>query len=186
MHDRLPPSAWVARFLAGVPAGGRVLDVACGAGRHVALALDRGFVVTGVDRDLGEARRRLGGRPGLELVEADLEDGRPFPFPPGSFDAVVVTNYLWRPLLSAIVSAVKPSGVLIYETFAIGHSRLGRPTNPDFLLRPGELVEASTPALAVIAYEHVRLTGPDRIVARIAAVGPEHGWLVEGAPTAPG
>lgn len=168
MHDRLPPSAWVARFLVGVPAGGHVLDVACGAGRHVALALDRGFVVTGVDRDLGEARRRLGGRPGLELVEADLEDGRPFPFPPGSFDAVVVTNYLWRPLLPALVAGVAPGGWLLYETFALGNESVGRPSNPAFLLRPGELLAAAA-GLRTVAYEDGFLTGPDRFVQRIAA-----------------
>lgn len=183
MRDKLQPSPWIERFLAGVAAGGRVLDVACGGGRHLQLGLERGLAMVGVDRD-HSAARRLAGEPRLELVEADLEDGRSFPFAAGSFDGVIVTNYLWRPILPAIVAAVAPAGVLIYETFAIGNARFGKPSNPEFLLRPGELIEAVHPALTVVAYEHVRLAEPDRIVQRVAAVGPAHPWLSDGAPVA--
>lgn len=186
MHDRQSPSPWVARFIAGVPAGGRVLDVACGGGRHLALGLERGLAMVGIDRGIAEARRRLAGRPGLELIEADLEDaglqdGRPLPFGAGRFDGVIVTNYLWRPILPAIVAALAPGGLLIYETFAVGNARFGRPSSPAFLLRPAELVEAVRGQLTIVAYEHGRLADPDRIVQRIVAVGAAHPWAAEGA-----
>jgi hypothetical protein len=100
------------------------------------------------------------------------------------FDVVIVTNYLWRPLMPAIVGAVADDGLLIYETFARGNERFGRPSNPDFLLRPGELLEAVRPRLTPIAYEHVRLEAPMRIVERICAVGPGHRWIGEGGPPA--
>jgi SAM-dependent methyltransferase len=157
-----------------VAAAGTVLDVACGAGRHLAHGHGLGRRMTGVDRDLsrlaiGDIRRHV------ELIEADLEDGRPWPLAGRTFDGLIVTNYLWRPLLPAIVGSVAPGGVLIYETFAHGHERFGRPRNPEFLLRPGELLDVVRPALMVVAYEHVRLAAPDRIVQRITAVGPAHG-----------
>lgn len=176
------PSPWVRRFLTGVRRGGTVLDIACGAGRHLRLALEQGFAVVGIDRDLGGVAD-LSGRPGARLIEADLEGGAPFPLAGETFDGVVVTNYLWRPLLPALVAAVAPSGVLVYETFGSGNERFGRPANPDFLLRPGELLEAVRLRLIPLAYEHVTLADPDRIVQRIAAVGPDHVWLK--APPAP-
>ncbi|MDX2257779.1 MAG: class I SAM-dependent methyltransferase [Hyphomicrobiaceae bacterium] len=177
-------SAWVERFLGGVAAGGAVLDVACGGGRHVALCAERGFSVTGIDRDASAARviAERFGEDRVALLEVDLETGAPFPVAGRLFDGVVVTNYLWRPILADIVAAVGPSGILIYETFAAGHERFGRPTNPDFLLRPGELCEAVHGRLVPVAYEHVMLAtrgSPDRIVQRIAAVGPRHEWLRE-------
>ncbi len=169
------PSPWVQRYLAAVPTGGRILDVACGAGRHLRPCLAAGFRCVGVDRDV-EAARGLGPQSGLELVEADLESGAPPPFAGDRFQGVIVTNYLWRPLLPAIVAAVAEDGVLIYETFAVGNEQLGRPRNPDFLLRPNELLEAALPRLLVLAFEQTRLRDPDRIVQRIAAVGPGHAW----------
>lgn len=153
-----------------------MLDVACGSGRHIRLALERGFRVTGVDRDISSASVLAENR--LELVETNLEDGRADPLPPGPFDCVVVTNYLWRPILPAIVAAVGPAGLLIYETFATGNARFGKPKNPDFLARPGELAEAVQGSLFAIKYEHGRLSEPDRIVQRIVAVGPNHEWLI--------
>lgn len=183
MRERQQPSPWVVRFLAGVRAGGRALDVACGGGRHLELGLGLGLAMVGVDRDLS-AVRHLAGQPRLELVQADLEDGGPFPFAAGSFDGVIVTNYLWRPRLADIVAAVAPGGVLIYETFAVGNERLGRPSNPAFLLQPGELVEAVRATLTIVGFEHARLAEPDRIVQRIAAVGPAHPWRADGAPAA--
>jgi SAM-dependent methyltransferase len=152
-----------------VPAGGSILDVACGAGRHLALGQDRGYRMTGIDRDL--SRLAVGIRSaGIELIEADLEDGRPWPLGDRRFDGVIVTNYLWRPILPAIVASVAAGGVLIYETFAAGNERFGRPKNPDFLLRPHELIDAVRPALTVIAYEHLQLDAPSRMVQRVAGV----------------
>lgn len=177
-----PPSPWVERFLPGIAAGGRVLDVACGGGRHIAACLARGLAVTAVDRDLSAARERFGGDARIAFHETDLEDGQPFPFDPGTFDGVVVTNYLWRPILPGIVAAVAPGGVLIYETFRAGNERYGRPANPEFLLRPGELLSTVAGRLHVIACEEARLDGPVRLVQRICAVGPHHAWVNEPPP----
>lgn len=164
------PSAWVVRFASLVPAGGPVLDVAAGSGRHARLFLSRGHPVTAVDRDTG-GLTDLGGDPNVEIVEDDLEDGSPFPLKGREFAGVVVTNYLHRPLLPDIVAAVAPGGALIYETFARGQERFGRPENPDFLLMPGELLDAVRGALRVVAYEDRILDDPGpRAVQRIAAV----------------
>jgi SAM-dependent methyltransferase len=179
-----PPSPWVVHFLPGVAPGGQVLDLACGVGRHTRLALQRGLFVTAVDRDtsrLGE----LAHDPRVEVVTADLENGAPFPLAGRTFDGVIVTNYLWRPLLPAICAAVAPDGLLIYETFGHGHEKLGvRPSNPDFILEPNELAEAAVAAgLILIAFEQVRVEQPNpRIVQRIAAVGPTHRWVAAPPP----
>lgn len=169
-------SGWVVKHISGVRRGGVVLDVACGRGRHLRLALERGLAVVGIDRDLSGVRD-LEGVDKVELLQADLEDGRPPPFAGRDFDGVIVTNYLWRPILPAIVAAIGPAGVLIYETFGEGNGRFGKPSNPDFLLRPGELIEAVRGRLTPVAYEHATLTGPARIVQRVVAVGPLHPWL---------
>ena len=153
------PSAWVARFAEAVPAGGLVLDLACGGGRHTRLFLDRGHPVLAVDRDLS-GLADLGDHATLERLEVDLEDGRPFPLADRRFAGVVVTNYLFRPLLAPLVAAVEPGGVLIYETFARGNERFGRPSNPDFLLEPGELLEAVRGRLRVLAYEDLIVERP--------------------------
>jgi SAM-dependent methyltransferase len=158
-----------------------MLDVACGGGRHIGLGLVHGLSVVGVDRDIGAANR-FSGRDDVSLVAADLEAGAPWPLADRRFSAVVVTNYLWRPILGDIVSAVDDSGVLIYETFASGNAAISRPSNPDFLLQPGELLAAVHPGLATIAYEHVRLEAPARVVERICAVGRRHPWLETGGP----
>ena len=182
-HGAQEPSAWVVRFLAGVAPGGHVLDVACGGGRHLRHARAKGHRVTGVDRDLSRAQD-LAGMDGVTLIEADLEDGRPFPLAGTRFDGVVVCNYLWRAILGDMVDAVARDGVLIYETFALGHERHGRPRNPDFLLKPNELLEAVAPRLTVVAYEHGTVQGPHpKIVQRLAACGPDHDWA--GAAPAP-
>jgi SAM-dependent methyltransferase len=152
-----------------VPAG-PVLDLACGGGRHGRLFHARGHPVTLVDRDLSGVAD-LAGLDRVEAIATDLEDGRPFPLAGRGFAGVVVTNYLYRPLLPALVAAVQPGGVLLYETFAQGQQHLGRPTNPDFLLAPGELLEAVRGALAVTAYEDRTLHRPDAArVQRICAV----------------
>ena len=171
----LTPSDWVQRFYGGIKHGGVVLDVACGSGRHFPLLLANGCHVVAIDRDLTQAHA-FALRPNIELIAADLENGAPFPVRGRNFDGVIVTNYLWRPILADIVAAVAPDGVLIYETFGCGQERLGRPSNPDFLLRPGELLDVVLPHLRVIAFEHARLHGPDRVVQRITAVGLQHAW----------
>ncbi|HKN89717.1 MAG TPA: class I SAM-dependent methyltransferase [Acidimicrobiia bacterium] len=166
------PSPWVARFASLVPPGGPVLDVAAGAGRHTRFFRARGHPVTAVDRDTsGLADLRADA--GVEIVEFDLEAGAPFPFRGRPFDAVVVTNYLHRPILPDLVAAVAGGGVLLYETFARGHERFGRPRRPEFLLQPGELLDAVHGGLRVIAYEDLILDEPEpRAVQRIAAVRP--------------
>lgn len=167
------PSEWVRRHIDLARRGGVVLDVACGGGRHLMLAVGQGLRGVGVDRDVAAARARLDPAR-VDLIEADLEGGGGWPLGARRFDGVIVTNYLWRPLLPLIVGAVGAGGVLIYETFGIGQERIGRPRNPDFLLCPGELLDVARPALTVVAYEHRRLDAPDRIVQRIVAVGPSH------------
>ena len=158
------------RFADLVPAGAPVLDVACGGGRHTRWFLERGHPVTAVDRDTS-GLADLTGRAELEIIERDLEDGGAFPFGERTFGGVVVTNYLHRPILGDLVAAVADGGALLYETFASGQERFGRPHNPDFLLRPGELLDAVRGALRVAAYEDLVLADPGpRAVQRIAAV----------------
>lgn len=164
-----PPSAWVRRFAPLLPAGGPVLDLACGGGRHLRLLLGLGHPVTGLDRDLS-GLADLAQTAGVTLVKAELEDGSPFPLAGRRFAGVVVTHYLHRPLLPALVAAVAPGGLLLYETFARGNERFGRPSNPDFLLRPGELLEAVRGELRVLAYEDLEVAEPrPAAVQRIAA-----------------
>lgn len=146
------PESWIARFVSAIPPGGRVLDLACGGGRHTRFFLEHGHPVTGVDIDLsGLAQQHT--HPQLEAIEADLEHGR-WPLEDRRFAAVVVVNYLWRPILPNIIAAVEHGGVLLYATFGRGQERLGKPTNPDFLLKPGELLEAVRGELTVHAYEY--------------------------------
>ena len=164
-HRTAAPSPWVARWAHLIVPGGSVLDVAAGSGRHTLFLAGRGHAVTAVDRDEA-ALRELAGM--AETVVADLESA-PWPLPGRSFDAVVVTNYLWRPLLPAVVAALAPGGVLIYETFASGNETVGRPARPDFLLAPGELLVAAA-GLRIVAYEDGFLRAPDRFVQRVAAV----------------
>lgn len=169
MHAAADVSPWIARFMPLIRPGGRVLDVACGAGRHVAALAAQGFEVTGVDRDpaaLALAAQRAG--PGARLVQADLE-GAPWPLAGERYDAIVVTNYLWRPLWPALRTALADGGVVLHETFAQGQQTVGRPSRPEFLLQPGELL-AAWAGLKVVAYEDGMLDDPPRFVQRIAAV----------------
>ena len=174
MHASTTPSEWVQRWAHLVPAGQPVLDVACGAGRHLVEFAGRGHPVTGVDRDpqaLAAAAWHLDGAG--ELVQADIENG-PWPFAGRQFGAVVVTNYLWRALLPTLVASVAPGGVLLYETFAVGNARYGRPSRPDFLLRPGELADAARRAgLHLLAFEDGFVASPRPArVQRAVAVRP--------------
>jgi SAM-dependent methyltransferase len=160
------PSPWVTRWTAWLPAGSTVLDLACGSGRHLRGLAARGLRVTGVDRD-AQALQGLDAHGTVELLLADIESG-PWPLADRRFDAVVVANYLWRPLWPAIVGSVAPGGLLICETFCAGHERHGRPTRPAFLLQPGELLQVAQ-GLRVLAYEDGYLDHPPRLVQRICA-----------------
>ena len=162
-----PPSPWVARFLPLIREYGEALDLACGTGRHSLLMADAGLRVTAIDRDIS----RLPAHDRIAAVEADLEDGGPWPLAEGKFDGIVVTNYLYRPLFPVLLGCLRPGGVLIYETFAAGNERYGRPRNPDFLLRDGELLNAVAGKLSVIVYEAGRVDHPSpAIIQRIAAI----------------
>jgi len=170
-HEIDSPSSWVRRWAHLIRPGGRVLDVACGHGRHVRYLSSLGLAVVGVDRDEA-ALAALGGTGGTRILVADIEAG-PWPFAPGEFDAVVVTNYLHRPLFPDLVGALRSGGVLIYDTFALGNERYGRPGNPDFLLRPNELLSRVEP-LNVIAFEQGLVTAPKTaVIQRICAVRDE-------------
>ncbi len=172
--DNEPASAWVQRWSHLAPAGQAVLDVACGQGRHLRWFAGRGHPVVGIDRS-SQALAAVGLPAGSwQSVLADIEGG-PWPLPGQRFAAVVVTNYLWRDLLPTLVDSVAPGGVLIYETFSLGQASVGKPSRADFLLRPGELLEACTP-LRVVAYEDGhecdRQGRPTRFLQRIAALRP--------------
>jgi SAM-dependent methyltransferase len=160
-------SPWVRRWGELVDRG-PVLDVAAGGGRHSILFAERGLEVIAVDREPLQI-------PGVRFVRADLEDGSPWPFTAERFAAIVVTNYLHRPLFAALVSSLAEGGVLIYETFMAGNERHGRPSNPAFLLRPGELLEAFR-ALTLIAFEQGYVERPkpamvQRLCARLGDTG---------------
>ena len=142
MHASLDPSPWVLRW-APLVTRGPVLDVASGSGRHSRVFA--GLEVIAVDRDAQSI-------PGVRFVRADLEDGSPWPFAGQRFGGIVVTNYLHRPLLPVLAQSLAEQGVLIYETFMAGNEKFGKPSNPDFLLRPGELLQAFA-QLAVVAFE---------------------------------
>jgi SAM-dependent methyltransferase len=151
VHGTEAPSAWVSRW-APLIERGRVLDVACGSGRHARLFLERNLEVTAVDREPQDI-------PGARFVRADLEDGSPWPFPGERFDGIVVTNYLHRPLFETLRASLSPGGVLIYETFMLGNERYGRPSNPRFLLQPGELLRAFA-GLTVLGFEEGAVADP--------------------------
>ena len=155
-HLDLPPSPWIRRWIGFVRPGGAVLDVACGSGRHARWLAQLGFEVDAVDRDASLFRDVP---PGVALLGADLEAG-PWPYAGRRFDAVVVTNYLHRPLLPTLADSLEVGGILLYETFARGNERFGRPSNPDFLLAPGELLELARGRLRVLGYEDLVVEEP--------------------------
>jgi len=145
-------SAWIARFAPLIASGGTVLDLAAGHGRHTRFLLARGHRVIAADIDVSDLRD-LEQHTRCEIIEADLETGK-WPFIGRAFDGIVVTNYLHRPHFSRLVDSLAVDGVLLVETFAAGNERFGRPRNPDFLLQPGELLQAFAGELQVVAYEH--------------------------------
>jgi SAM-dependent methyltransferase len=168
-HDS-PSSAWLRRFLPTVAPGGRVLDLAANAGRHTRLLLDNGFGVVAADRKVADLTAHFAAEPRCEIVAIDLESGLPWRLG-GGFDAIAVSLYLHRPLFPDLIAALAPGGVLIYETFMRGNERFGRPTNPDFLLKPNELFDAFARDLSVIAFEQGEVAEPKpAMMQRIAAV----------------
>jgi SAM-dependent methyltransferase len=168
----LEASPWVTRFARLIPAGGEVLDLACGSGRHTRLLVRTGYRVEAVDRN-AELLDGLRGEPGVTVREADLEGG-PWPYFGRAFDGIVVTNYLWRPLLPQLFSCLEEGGVLIYETFMVGNERFGKPSNPEYLLRPGELLDLLHKRFTVIAFEQGVVERPwPAMVQRIAV---RRGW----------
>jgi SAM-dependent methyltransferase len=174
MHGEREPSPWIARFAPLVSPAASILDLACGGGRHTRLFLARGHPVTAVDVD-PSGLFDLRGNPQLEIVQADLEDGSPWPLPGRRFGAVVVANYLWRPLFPEILAALGAGGVLLYDTFARGNEAYGRPRNPDFLLEPGELIEVVRGRLQIVAYEHGYVERPrPAIKQRLCAIRGPH------------
>jgi len=170
-HGLATPSAWVVRWADRVAAGGRVLDLACGNGRHARYFAERGHPVEAVDRDPA-LLIRLAGIPGVSTRCVDLEGGQ-WPYLGERFAGIVVANYLHRPLFAHLLAALAAGGVLIYETFAAGNERYGRPSNPAHLLTPGELLDVVHGRLRVIAYEELHVSEPrPAMVQRICAIKP--------------
>jgi SAM-dependent methyltransferase len=188
-HFGLRPSPFITRFAALIPAGARVLDLACGYGRHARHLAARGAKVLAIDRD-AVALATLSAVAGVETRLADLEIGV-WPLATERFDAIVVSHYLHRPLFPHLRSALAPDGTLLYETFAVGNEAFGRPANPAFLLRPGELLAlaaAGPQPLTVACFEQGLTELGDRraVLQRLAAVGAARAWppVLDGAATA--
>jgi SAM-dependent methyltransferase len=167
MHEKT--SLWVQRFLPLITAGGSVLDLACGQGRHSLLLAELGYRVEAVDRDAEALAGITAQAPGIVTRLADLEGGS-WPYQGRAFDGIIVTNYLFRPLLPMLLDALDVNGVLIYETFMVGNERFGKPANPAFLLRPGELLDVVRSRLTLVAFEQGEVAAPrPAVVQRLCA-----------------
>jgi SAM-dependent methyltransferase len=175
-HEGIPdPSPWIVRFAPLAKAGARVLDVACGRGRHSLFFAARGCRVTAIDRD-PEALAHLAAIAGVTAVVHDLESD-PWPLGAMRFDVVVVTNYLHRGLFPQLLHAVASDGLLLYETFAAGNEAYGKPSNPSFLLAQGELLRMVGGVLTVVAFEQGAIASErPAVLQRIAALGRERRW----------
>ena len=186
LHGSGAPSAWLLRWAHLLPPGGRVLDLACGRGRHLRWLAERDAsatgALTGIDRDAAalQACADLAAAGRLELIAADVENG-PWPCPGRQFDAVLVFNYLWRPLWPQLLDALAPGGLLVYETFGHSNQSVGKPSRPDFLLQPGELLSRCAD-LHIVAYEDGFLAEPPRFVQRVVALRPAVGANSAAAP----
>ncbi|NQV98464.1 MAG: methyltransferase domain-containing protein [Rhodospirillales bacterium] len=159
------PSPWIARFAALAPAGGSVLDLAAGGGRHARVFLDRGHPVTAIDKNTS-ALDALPAHDRLTIIGFDMEAGEPVfeqggPLAGQTFDTIVVVNYLYRPHFPGLLDALAAGGLLLYETFALGNEAFARPRNPDHLLKSGELLELTAGRMQIVAYEHGLLEGGD-------------------------
>ena len=166
-HHATEVSAWVRRFAPSIPQRGRVLDVACGGGRHSRYLAELGYRVIAVDRDPAPDLEAI---PGVHIVRADLEKNS-WPFAEQEFSGIIVTNYLHRPLIPHLIESMSPSALLIYETFARGNEQFGKPSNPHFLLEAGELLEIVRGKLKVLAYEDLIISEPaPAAVQRICAL----------------
>lgn len=162
-------SQWVARFAPLIVPGGRVLDLACGGGRHALLLARQGFQVEAVDRDAAALAALAAREPRILTRVADIEGG-PWPYYGCVFDGIVVSNYLYRPLMPQIMNALDVNGVLLYETFMVGNEHFGKPSNPAFLLRQGELLDVLRPKLNVVAFEQGTVEVPrPAVIQRICA-----------------
>ena len=174
-HQNLVASAWVARFAPLIRRGGRVLDVASGYGRNARHLAALGCSVLAVDRDAA-ALATMTGIGGIETRVADLESGA-WPFAGIEFDGIVVTHYLHRPLFAPLLEALRPDGVLVYETFADGNAAFGKPSRPDFLLQPDELLQRFGAGLRVVAFEQGEVALPyPAVIQRICATGRARAW----------
>ncbi|HZV98407.1 MAG TPA: class I SAM-dependent methyltransferase [Methylophilaceae bacterium] len=168
-HQEQTPSAWVCRHAGLIRPGGRVLDVAAGSGRNTCWLAGLGLQVEAVDRDEAALHSMLG-IANIQTRVADLENSA-WPYAGEKFDAIVVCRYLYRPLLPLLAQCLAPQGVLIYETFMLGHEAYGRPQNPDFLLKPNELLEVFMPVLKPVAFEQGLIREPQAaVIQRICAV----------------
>lgn len=164
-----PPSPWICWFAGLIRHGGQVLDIASGNGRHALWLAAQGYRVEAVDRD-AEALSCLHGIDHISVVAADLESGA-WPYAGRKFDGIVVSRYLYRPMLPLLADLLQPQGVLIYETFMVGNERFGKPSNPDYLLRTNELLEVFAPRLKVIAFEQGEVSRPKSAeIQRICAI----------------
>ena len=171
-HRTRVPSDWISRYAGLIAEGGHVLDLACGGGRHTRFLRDRGLRITAIDIDTAGVAD-LADDPLVEIVEMDLERPGAEPLAGRRFDTVVVTDYLFRPLLVPLVDCLEPGGVFLYETFGVGNERFGRPRNPDFLLQRGELLALAEGRLTVVGYEHSAVPPPTpKIVQHICARRP--------------
>jgi len=174
-HQALTPSSWVARFAPLIAPGGHVLDLACGYGRHARHLAGLGHPVLAVDRDPAA----LAAMKGIALVacrQADLESGA-WPLGDLRFDAIIVAHYLHRPLFPGLLAALRPDGVFIHETFADGNAAFGRPSRPEFLLEPDELLRRLDGPLRVVAFEQGQVATPfPAVIQRLCAVGRARPW----------
>jgi SAM-dependent methyltransferase len=170
-HQNQQPSKWVTRWVHLIQPQSQVLDLACGCGRHSRFLSQHGHHVLAVDQDV-LALASLANTPFITTQQADLENN-PWPLQNDQFDAIVVTNYLWRPLWPKLLGSLKPGGLFIYETFAKGNETVGKPSRDDFLLQHGELLQRCA-HMHVVAYQDGFLSAPDRFIQRIVAVKPSH------------
>ena len=152
------PSSWLQRHSSIIPHSGPILDIAAGSGRHTQYLLDKGHTVVSIDKDVSRLDQLKS--PRLSIAQVDLESPNPWPFKGDVFTAIVVTNYLHRPLFPQIIESLAVGGLLVYETFAIGNEKFGKPTNPDYLLKANELIQLTLGHLHILAYEDLTIDQP--------------------------